>query len=185
MDLMRNKQALMVGFILIVTIAFGAFLLSGISSWRGNVFDLSASLTSERHRLEQSVARLSNEKNAFQTDDVSRLLWEARQTAEATAKIQSGINNIAGNAGIKMRSIAPIQNNHQDSFASISFRLEFEANLVLLVPFLKELEYSQPAVVVTSAHIRRLARPTTTSTHPDIFVQLEVTAPIIVKPVPQ
>ncbi|MDO6591944.1 hypothetical protein DS901_02480 [Loktanella sp. D2R18] len=154
---------------------FGA--LSPLAGWRSAKLAEHAQTQARRAQLEDSIARLEAERVAFVSDDLAGLTWEGAQEAEATAKVQSAVNDMARNNGILMRSIAPTRDNNTEITNAIGFRLEFEASLDQLVPFLKTAEFSQPALVVTRASLRRLARPNRTGTQPDIFAQIDIVAP--------
>ncbi len=160
---------------LVALLFFG--VLSPLANWRSAKLSEHVRAESERIRLEESITRLEAERRAFVSEDLAGLIWEGTQEAEATAKVQSAVNDMARNNGILMRSIAPTRANNSDFTHAITFRLEFEASLDKLVPFLKTVEFSQPALVVTRANLRRLARPNPSGTQPDIFAQIDIAAP--------
>ncbi len=153
-------------------------ILLPLGNWRQSTLDRQIDLVNDREQLEGRVAQLEAEKQSFVSDDLEGLIWEGEQQAEATAKVQSAINDIARDNGILMRSIAPTNNVDIGIPNAISFRLEFEASLDQLVSFLKTIEFGQPALVVTRANTRRLVRPGQASLQPELFVQLDIAAPI-------
>lgn len=159
---------------LLALLFFGA--LSPLAGWRRAKLAEHTQAQVGHAQLEDSIARLEAERSAFISDDLAGLTWEGTQEAEVTAKVQSAVNDMARNNGILMRSIAPTRNN-SDIINAINFRLEFEASLDQLAPFLKTVEFNQPALVVTRANLRRLARPNRTGAQPDIFAQIDITAP--------
>lgn len=149
-----------------------------LSSWRATAMANLASAQTEKAQLIASIERLRAEKQSFVSDDLAGLTWEAAQIAEATAKVQSAVNDMGRSTGILMRSIAPVNATGSGIPNAISFRLEFEARLDQLVPFLRDIEFGRPALVITRANLRRLARPNERGAQPDLFVQINVAAPI-------
>ena len=152
-------------------------LISPLANWRSAKILEHQKILLEHAGLEDSIARLQAERMAFVSDDLAGLTWEGAQAAEATAKVQSAVNDMARDNGILMRSITPTRDNSSDIPNAINFRIEFEASLDQLVPFLKTVEFGQPALVVTRSNLRRLARPNQANTQPDIFAQIEIAAP--------
>lgn len=153
-------------------------VIAPLSQWRADAIAGLASVQQERVQLTQSIARLEAERESYAREDLSGLMWEASQIAQATARVQSALNDIARRNGIPVRSIAPTNAQGATSENTITFRLEFEASLDQLVPFLKTVEFDQPVLVVTRANMRRLTRPGDSGPQPDLFVQLDITAPV-------
>ena len=173
-----GSRFMAIGTIIVIAAALFYAVIAPLSDWRQSVLAERDAMRNEMHRLSLSIARLSAEKQSFVSDELIGLTWEAAQTAEATAKVQSSVNDMARETGILMRSIAPTNAFETEIPNAISFRLEFEASLDQLVPFLKTLEYGQPALVVSRANLRRLVRPNQAGTQPDLFVQIDVAAPV-------
>jgi len=155
-------------------------IIAPLVDWRQAMLAQRDAMRGEMVRLQSSIARLEAEKQSYVSNDLTGLTWAASQMAEATARVQSTINDLARDTGIAMRSIAPRNNSDTDIPNTIGFRLEFEASLDQLVPFLKTMEYGQPTLVVTRVNMRRLVRPNPTGPQPDLFVQIDVAAPVTI-----
>ncbi|WP_108813231.1 GspMb/PilO family protein [Loktanella sp. Alg231-35] len=153
-------------------------VVAPLSAWRSASLEGLSSVENEIAQLEARVATLTIGQQSFVSDDLSGLTWEAAQMAEATAIVQSAVNDTARENGIVLRSIAPASGSETEIESAIGFRLEFEAHLDQLVPFLKAVEFGQPALVVTRANLRRLSRPNQSNPQPELFVQIELAAPV-------
>lgn len=175
----RLLTRLVVFAVALVVASLGYLLvIEPLSNWRNTTISTRNAIKDEMTRLNDSIARLQAEKQSFITDDLSALTWEGAQAAEATARIQSALNDMARETGILMRSIAPTNETSSDFPSAATFRLEFEASLDQLVPFLKAVEYGQPVLVVTRANFRRLVRTGQTGPQPDLFMQIDIAAPV-------
>jgi type II secretory pathway component PulM len=156
-------------------------VIAPLAQWRSPTLSNLDKAQAEQHRLMASIARLNQEKQSFVADDLGDLIWAGAQSAEATARVQSAVNDMARNSGIVMRSIAPANTGNADMPNAKSFRLEFEATLDQLVPFLKNLEFGQPSLIITRASLRRLVRPNQSNPQPALFAQIDIAAPMRLK----
>ena len=159
---------------LVWVVAIGPLLL-----WRSDVqADLGASRT-KAERLIESITRLEQEKRLLSTETNIEGVWTAGTASKATALVQAGLSTLAREQGIAFRSIAPLENPDMPLMSAVAFRVEAEVTLDRLVSLLRKIEFSSPILLVERGTVRRLSRNTTGSPQPTVFVQLEITAPVL------
>ena len=156
-------------------------LIKPLADWRSATIDKVATLAAEEVALQQRLADLQSERESFVADDLAGMTWEAEQPAQATARVQSAINDIARSNAIQLRSIVPTSGAGAGFAPAVAFRLEFETTLDNLVPFLKATEFHRPSIVLTRTNLRRLVRPNQVSIQPELFVQIDLAAPIYLR----
>lgn len=171
---MIRAQLPFAAIILGLSLAFYFLIIAPLSIWREDTISSLLSVQTEKEELSQSIMRLQAERDSYAREDLTGVMWQASQMGQATARVQSALNDIARRNGIAMRSIAPINGQSNE----VAFRLEFEASLDQLVPFLKQVEYDQPVLLISRASLRRLVRPNNISSQPDILVQIDIAAPV-------
>lgn len=175
-----RRIELLIGYVLMLVALAAATLLVvlPLAQWREARLRDAVALVEEHQDLTDRIARLEVEKRSFSADDLVGLTWEAGQAAEATARVQSFVNDTARTHGILFRSIAPTGLRETETGPVISFRIEFEVPLDRLVFFLKAIEFHSPSLVVTNLSLRRLSRPSPTGPQPELFVQADLSAPV-------
>jgi hypothetical protein len=141
-------------------------------------------------RLDQSLAVLAQERAALKSSLDASLIWQADQSGQASALVQSNLSEIAREAGLSLRSVSPLSPRNVPLAQGIGFRVELEAPLDRLVSYLVEIEHSQPALSIDRATLRRLVRPAMeqdqVSRLPELFVQLDILAPVqLATPAPE
>lgn len=147
-------------------------------NWKTNaIAELSASQL-ENTKLIASLSRLKAERAQLSGDTSLAIIWKAKRMGEATALVQSEISNLAAEHGITLRSVTPVPSRDIPFTSAIGFRIEGEATLDRLTSFLIALEASTPALIIERAVLRRLTRPGRTAAQPDVFVQLNLIAPV-------
>lgn len=154
------------------------FAYQPLEAWKASALEARTAAIIAHEALEQRITSLTLETQSYGSDGIDDLTWQAEQIGEVTARVQTTINAMAQDNGIVMRSIGP--NTPRDTSIGdvIGFRLEFEATLDRLSAFVQEIEYSQPVLLVSRANLRRLVRPGETNSQPQLFVQIDVIAPI-------
>jgi len=179
-------RAKLLGYGLVIAIAalvWGA-VLSPLSTWRSNSLAAHDIAARDYGRLLESTRRLQNEMAFFSKSGSQDYIWQAEQSGEATAKIQSGINNLAARSGITLRSISPAPEKQLPFATGVAFRLESEATLDQVLGFILGIESSEPALLIERATLRRSSRPGRTSEQSLMFFQIDVTAPVLIGEAP-
>lgn len=171
------------GFSLFVIAGLGVLLwfaiLRPVNGWKNDaVAELSASQL-EKFKLGGSLSRLNAERSQLSGDTSLAIIWSAKRMGEATALVQSEISDLAAKHGIVLRSVTPVSNKDLPFTSAIGFRIEGEATLDKLATFLVALEANTPALIIEHAILRRLSRPGRTAVQPDVFVQLNLIAPVV------
>ena len=153
-------------------------VISPMYEWKKHVSENLTANQTENARLNASLSRLRTEKAQLSGDSSLDTVWKGKRIGEATALVQSEISNLAAKNGVMLRSIAPISAKGMPFANGIGFRVEGEATLDKLTSFLIDLEGNTPALVIERAVVRRLNRPGRTASQPDVFVQLNLVAPV-------
>ncbi len=153
-------------------------VISPIYQWKLRASENLATRQAENARLNASLTRLRAEKAQLSGDSSLDIVWKAKRIGEATALVQSEISNLAAKHGVMLRSVAPMSGKGMPFASGIGFRVEGEATLDKLTSFLIDLEGNSPALVIERAVLRRLNRPGRTAPQPDVFVQLNLVAPV-------
>ncbi|HHI70475.1 MAG TPA: hypothetical protein ENJ91_05685 [Rhodobacteraceae bacterium] len=154
-------------------------VLSPVHEWKNRTEIALAESRANNTRLKRSLAKLKREQEQLSGDASLDIAWQAGKSGEATALVQSEISDLAARNGVTLRSVTPVEAQDIPYTSAIGFRVEGEATLDNLSDFLIELEYSTPAFVIERAVLRRLQRPGRTSAQPEIFIQLNLIAPVI------
>jgi hypothetical protein len=162
-------------FIALFWTAFVSPILEWRTETRGNLTASQEKAT----RLLSSIKMLEKERLALSSGTDFQDIWRADSVSEATAQVQAALGGIAREQGVSFRSIAPLPSPIMPLTSAVAFRLEAEFTLDRLVEFLKTVEYSEPLILIERANIRRLARGATGTEQPTVFVQLDVTAPVL------
>ncbi|WP_457645941.1 type II secretion system protein GspM [Profundibacter sp.] len=165
------------GFIILGGLIWFAILLPA-SEWKAKAFSELAQSRAEQSKLSESLARLKVERAQLSGDTALDIIWKAKRMGEATALVQSEISNIAAKHGVSIRSITPVPAKEIPFANSIGFRIEGETTLDKLTTFLVDLEANSPALAIERAVLRRLTRPGRTAPQPDVFLQLNLIAPV-------
>lgn len=153
-------------------------VLAPAHQWKTRALDGLAASQMEYTRLTASLQRLKVERAQLSKGNSLDIIWKAKRMGEATALVQSEISNLAAKHGVMLRSVTPMSAKDLPFTSGIGFRVEGEATLDKLTAFLIELEGSTPALLVERAVLRRLTRPGRTAPQPDVFVQLNLIAPV-------
>ena len=153
-------------------------IISPARQWKMHALDQLSASQSEYTRLTASLQRLKAEQAQLSGNATLDTVWKAKRMGQATALVQSEISNIAAKHGVTLRSVTPMSAKDLPFTSGISFRVEGEATLDKLAAFLIELEGSTPALLVERAVLRRLNRPGRTAPQPDVFIQLNLIAPV-------
>lgn len=154
------------------------FAYQPLAAWKASTINERTDAIFEQEALKKRITSLTLETQSYGNDGVDQLIWQAEQIGEVTARVQTAINAMAQENGVVMRSIGP--NRPQDASIGnvIGFQLEFEATLDRLSAFLQEMEFQQPVLLVSRANLRRLVRPGESGLQPQLFIQINVIAPI-------
>ncbi|MEP4627169.1 MAG: GspMb/PilO family protein [Tateyamaria sp.] len=152
-----------------------------IEGWRKAVIARAEQLHTSTLNLEVRRIGLSKELHTFGQNPAEPFLWKEDERGVANARIQAHISEAATRNGLALRSISPAGNGTLGDRQTAIFRLEAEARLDHLSAFLRGLEYDLPAVLVDGAVLRRLNRPGSTSEQPELFVQMDLVAPISIQ----
>ncbi len=166
------------GFIAGFAVLVWAAILQPAAAWKTRQFDQRQASATKVATLKGSLARLAAEEASLGTDTDNASLWPAGQLGEATARVQSAISASATQNAVDLHSITPTQGTALAIARTVSFRLEAEASLDAFSAFLLDLEFHTPALLVESADLRLLSRPTGQGAQPLIFVQMEIIAPV-------
>jgi len=172
------SSLLAAGMVALFILAAFFAVIAPLAAWRADVLQQKAQMQTDMDNLTERIERLTQERDTIRIGGIDGLIWQANQMPEATAKVQSQVNTLARDAGILMRSIAPRNAASTRIPGAIGFRLEFEASLDQLVPFLRAVEFGEPALAASRVSLRRLARPTQSGSQPDLFVQMDIEAPV-------
>lgn len=148
-------------------------------SWQKTTLNEKAFLVRELTQLQASETRILNLIEAHTSVEDDQLFWRAEQQGEVSARIQSSLTTSAQQSGIAMRSIAPLRIVSEENVSTVGFRIEFESDLAQLTEFLRTIEAHSPVLQIKQATLRRLQRAQ--NLLPAIAVQLEVTAPVILR----
>jgi hypothetical protein len=164
--------------LIVLAVLIWLAVISPIYEWKKRASENLTTSQTENARLNASLSRLRTEKAQLSGDSSLDTVWKAKRIGEATALVQSEISNLAAKHGVMLRSIAPMSAKGMPFASGIGFRVEGEATLDKLTSFLIDLEGNTPALVVERAVVRRLNRPGRTAPQPDVFVQLNLVAPV-------
>ncbi len=154
------------------------FVILPLAQWKQDVEEAVEAARLDQVRLADSIERLALERAQLSAGSLDGFLWSARQLGAATARVQATINDIAAQNSLSIRSFTPTGTRSMPIAEGIAFRIEIEATLDRLTPFLVEIEYHTPALLIDRADLRRLTRPGADTERPSMFVQLEIVAPI-------
>lgn len=170
------------GFALFIVAGLGVLvwfaILRPAYDWKNDTLAQLAASQSENAILISSISKLNAERAQLSGDTSLAIIWSAKRMGEATALVQSEISNLAAEHGIMLRSVTPVPSKNIPFTNAIGFRIEGEATLDKLVPFLVAIEAYTPALIIENATLRRLSRPGRTAAQPDVFVQLNLIAPV-------
>ena len=171
-----------IGYALVLALAGLVWiaLISPLSSWRSDSLLQHEAATREHSKMLTSTRRLQSEVEFFSQSGSQAYIWQAEQSGEATAKIQSELNNLATKSGITLRSISPAAAKQLPFTTGTTFRLEGEATLDQILSFVLSIEFNEPALLTERASLRRLIRPGRTSEQPLMFFQLDIIAPVLI-----
>ena len=165
----------LLGGLALVWLAVAAPLLS----WRADTSVQLQQSQTEARRLLGSIANLERQKATLSADVEFSDVWSANSTSQATAQVQATLGTIAREHGVTFRSITPLPNPDMALTDAVAFRVEAELTLDRLVELLRALEYGSPLLLIERTNIRRLARSSPNATQPTVFVQLDLTAPVM------
>lgn len=167
------------------TVLLGLFVIGPVSEWRSGVLQRASTMVEDIERLDLSVQTLTAEARALSGSQRVDLMWSAEQSGQASALIQGRLSDLAREQGLLLRSIAPLPNRDLPIAEGVGFRIELEAGLDRLVPFLIAVEHSTPLLVIERATLRRLMRSGDPDVadgsglqQPELFVQLDIIAPV-------
>lgn len=172
-----KKPLLLGGTVLLIALTL-YLVFRPVLIWRDTAFSQLESAIQEREHLQQTLARLSQERAALREVDLSSQLWIASQPGAATARVQSRLSELAAQNGLSLRSVTPVGERELPATRAIGIRLEMEATLDRLVSLLLAAEYHQPSLIIETATLRRLTRSEASSRQPTLFLQLQIVAPI-------
>ncbi|MCU0826008.1 MAG: type II secretion system protein GspM [Tabrizicola sp.] len=166
-------------------LCLGLFGIGPLSEWRSGILQRSSTTLEDIQQLDLTVEALTAEVRALSGTQSLDLMWSAEQSGQASALVQGRLSDLARAQGLSLRSIAPLPNRDLPVAEGVGFRIELEAALDRLVPFLIAVEHSKPLLVIERATLRRLARPGETNAsggsgplQPELFVQLDIIAPV-------
>lgn len=168
------------GLVLILAALIWTGALSPLSTWRSNSLAEHKNAIFELDKLRETTQKLQSDLDFYSQSEDQNYLWQAEQSGEATAKIQSGLNELAVKSGITLRSISPAAEKQLPFATGVAFRLESEATLDQILMFVLSIEFSEPALLTERATLRRLNRPGRTSEQPLLFFQLDIIAPVLI-----
>ncbi len=140
-----------------------------------------ATLGVEGARLSDTVASLLAVRDGLTGADTDGMVWNAEEAGQASALVQARLSNLARARGLAFRSVAPLPTRDLPLTQAIGFRLEFDTPLDRLTDFLIAVEGDLPLLVVERATLRRVSRPETPATpqlQPEVFVQIDLVAPV-------
>ncbi len=152
--------------------------LAPLATWKA---DRLSTLQQERSALaglEQRVTAMARESAALSSREDLGIAWQADRRGAATARVQSELNRLATTHGVTLRAIAPVRVRALPGLDSAGFRIEGEAPLDRLVPFLVTLDHHGPALMIEKATLRRLTRPGAPTAQPVLFVQMDLLVPM-------
>jgi len=166
----------------IIALILWLTVLAPLAAWRADRLSTLEQETSALARLEQRVAAMTRERAALSSQGDLGIAWSADRIGAATARVQSELNRLAATHGVTLRAIAPVRARELPGLDSAGFRIEGEATLDRLVPFLVALDHHGPALLVEKATLRRLTRPGAPTAQPVLFVQMDLLAPVRLGP---
>lgn len=171
------------GLSLLIIAGLGALIwfviLRPAQDWKNDAIAQLSASQSENTKLVASLSRLNAKRAQLPGDTSLAIIWSAKRMGEATALVQSEISKLAAKHSIFLRSVTPVSSRDIPFTSAIGFRIEGEATLDELATFLIALEAYTPALIIENAILRRLTRPGRTAAQPDIFVQLNLIAPVV------
>ena len=177
-----TRKDVLVALALVVSLALLAWtaVISPLQNWKAAKIEARDQLIAEIEKLHLSVANLHFEKSQFESTEEIGLLWKAEQTGTATAMIQAEISRMAREQGLGLRSISPVLQREINHANVVGIRIETEAALDQLSDFLRDVEYSTPALLVERATIRRLVKSENKFEQPLVFAQIDFSAPVLI-----
>ncbi|MCW3783543.1 type II secretion system protein GspM [Defluviimonas salinarum] len=173
----RRRALVIAGLLALISGAAGAVALP-IFDWRRSIETELATAGAEYKRLSESLDALTVRKRRLTETGGQLALWQARQTGEATARVQSVVTELARASGANLRALGPGPSHEFGLVQAVSLRLESEATLDQLSALLQKLEFHAPPLLVETATLRRLNRPGHATEQPLLFVQIDILAPV-------
>lgn len=171
-------RVLALSTLVVIGLGVWVFVILPILDWRRDIAAATQRNSQQIERHVASIEDLSSEQAQLQATSIDPFLWTAREQGAATARVQERISQLASENGVSIRAITPTGAREIPSADAVSFRLEIEASLDQLTPFLAGVEEHTPALAIERADLRRLARPGPPPMQPILFAQLEILAPI-------
>lgn len=178
-------RALAMAVLVVGLLGIGQFVVRPVVAWHQSVNARLADTLAEIARLDQTLLALAAERQALTGSHDLDLIWAAEQSGQASAMVQGRLSDLARDQGLALRSISPLPVRDLPLAQGVGFRIELEASLDRLIPYLVALEHSIPLLVIERATLRRLTRagepvdsPAAPSLQPELFVQIDVIAPV-------
>ena len=177
----KFKRLYPIGVLVGASILIWHLFLEPLASWRNETLRRHVEAAEEKLRLLETIARLEGEREALEDHGALESVWRADQESAAVALVQAEIVEIAQRNGVVLRSISPGKSSDLPLVKSIGMRIEGEMTLDRLLRFTLDIEYSDPALVIRSATLRRLKRVGRQTEQPLLYVQMDLSAPAVVE----
>lgn len=180
---MKGGRSVIAAYVLLgaLLVSLWVGIASPIVQWRDQMLADATTAEVEAVRLRAAKNSLTREKLALSEETNEDLFWRAAQVGEAYAKVQSNVSSAATENGVSLRTATPLPAQSSGGVETIAVRVEFEADLGQLTGFLRAIEFNSPTLPIQRANLRRVIRANDLSALPTMFVQIDISAPVLME----